>query len=65
MASRSSADQRERSVPFGKYWHSRPLSVFVGRALPGAVRVGEVDWDASGDRERGVLGEFFPAIPGQ
>jgi hypothetical protein len=31
MASRSSADHRERSVPLGKYWRSRPLVFsFVG-----------------------------------
>ncbi len=34
-------------------------------SLPGAVRVGEVDRDACGDRARGVLGEFLAAIPGQ
>ncbi len=51
MVSRSLVDQGERSVPFGKYWRSSPLLF----SLLGAVRVGEVDWEGCGDRERGVL----------
>src|SRR4051794_36667507 len=43
----------------------QPVGVLVRAALPGAVRVAEVDRHASLDPELGVLGHFRSLIPGQ
>ena len=40
-------------------------SVLVRAALPGAVRVSEVDGEADLDLQLNVLGELFAAVPRQ
>lgn len=59
-APRSSAVQRDRSVPLGKYLAQQPVGVLVRAALPRTVRVGEVDRHAGGDLEVGVRGQPLP-----
>ena len=49
----------------GEVLAQQAVGVLVGAALPWAVRVGEVDLNAGVDRQLGVLGEFFAAVPGQ
>jgi hypothetical protein len=43
----------------------QPVGVLACPALPGAVRVAEVDLDSGGDPQLGVLGQFLAAVPGQ
>src|SRR5215204_2210865 len=43
----------------------QPVGVLVRAALPGAVRIAEVDCHASLDPELGVLGHLRSLIPGQ
>jgi len=41
------------------------VAVFVGRALPWRVRLGEVDIDAAPLGQRGVTGHLAASVPGQ
>ena len=41
------------------------VGVFVGSALPRAVRIAEIDGDVGFHGEAPMIGEFLPAIPGQ
>src|SRR5689334_1418348 len=50
---------------FGEVVADQAVGVFVGAALPGRMGVGEVDRDAGGDGELGVVGHFFALVPGQ
>src|SRR4051794_38014424 len=43
----------------------QPVGVLVRAALPGAVRVAEVDLKTSLDPQAGVLAHLCPLIPGQ
>ncbi len=43
----------------------QPVRVFVPAALPGAMRITEVDFHIRGHREGLVLGHLQPAIPRQ
>ena len=43
----------------------QPVGVFVGAALPGAIRIGEEDLDGEPLGQRLVLGHRFPPIIGQ
>src|SRR5438477_10661464 len=54
-----------RSVPLGKYWRSRSVSVLVGAGLPGDVRIAEIDPHARIDLEARVLGHLSSLIPSQ
>ena len=54
-ASISSALQRDEVGALGEVLAQQPVGVLVRAALPGAVRVGEVDRDAGLDLELGVL----------
>src|SRR3954453_17635551 len=49
----------------GEVLPQKPVGVLVRPTLPGAVRVAEVDLQASVDPELGVLGHFRSLIPGQ
>src|SRR5438067_266339 len=49
----------------GEVLPQQPVGVLVGAALPGGVRVAEVDRAAGGDAEGGVRGEFLALVPGQ
>ncbi|MEU6323953.1 hypothetical protein [Streptomyces sp. NPDC047009] len=47
-------------------WQIAPDQItLAGPALPGAVRVGEVDLEPGVDAELGVLGQFRATVPGQ
>src|SRR5438105_15549730 len=50
---------------FGEVLAQQAVGVLVRPALPGAVRVGEVDRDAGLDPEHGVGGQFLSSVPGQ
>ena len=50
---------------FGEELADEAVEVLVGAALPGRVRVAEVDGDTGGDAERGVGGEFGALVPGE
>ena len=52
-------------MPLGKYWWSRAVGVLVGSALPGTLRVAEVDVEVGVCAELGVLGHFDSLVPGQ
>src|SRR3989304_9150609 len=49
----------------GKVLAEQSVGVLVGATLPWAVRVAEVDLDASVDPELSVLGHLRPLVPGQ
>src|SRR6266566_1964374 len=43
----------------------QPVGVFVGSALPRALRIAEIDGDVGFHGEALMIGEFFASIPGQ
>src|SRR5215469_4534465 len=49
----------------GQVLAEQAVDVFVATALPGGVRVGEVDGDAGGGGDALVLGGFLAAVPGE
>src|SRR5207302_6306304 len=49
----------------GKVLTQQAVGVLVGASLPGAVWVAEVDRQAGGYPELGVLGHFCSLVPGQ
>ena len=49
----------------GQVLAQEPVGVFVGAALPGAVRIAEVDFDIGRQGEASVVSKFFAAVPGQ
>src|SRR6185437_10528865 len=49
----------------GEVLAEQAVDVLVAAALPGGVRVGEVDADAGGLGDALVAGEFLAAVPGQ
>ena len=49
----------------GEVLSQQAVGVFVGAALPGALRIAEVDVDLGGDGEIFVTGELQSAIPCQ
>ena len=49
----------------GEILTQQTVGIFIRSALPGALRVTEVDLHIGGDCEALVIGHFFPAIPGQ
>lgn len=61
-ASRSSADKRDRSVPFGMYLVQQPVSVHIRGPLPRRGRVGEANLHVDLERELGMRGEFLAAV---
>jgi hypothetical protein len=71
MRARSSAECRQVGA-FGQVLAQQPVGrgtshthgVLVRSALPGAVRVTEVDRDAGGDGEVGVVGHFLAPVLG-
>ena len=63
MRARSAAEWTDRSVPLGRYWRSSPM-VFSFEPRCQGVRVAEVDRDAGGDGEVGVVGHLHALIPG-
>jgi hypothetical protein len=64
-AARSSGSWTLRSVPLGKYWRSRRLVFSVRAALPGAVRIAEIDLQTGVDPQLRVLCHFRTLVPGQ
>ena len=64
-AARSSAVCLLRSVPFGKYCLTQAVGVFVRAALPRALRVAEVDGQASVDAQPCVLSHLCSLVPCQ
>src|SRR5215207_3735151 len=56
------------SAEVGTFWEvlaQQPVGVLVGGALPGAVRIAEVDLHACVDPEPRMLGHFGALVPGQ
>src|SRR5205807_9138475 len=51
--------------PFGKVLAQQSVSVLVGAALPGAVRITEIDPHARIDLKARVLGHLSSLIPSQ
>jgi hypothetical protein len=64
-AARSPGRWRLRSMPLGKYRRSRPSVFLVRAALPGAMRVAEVDLDAGADAHLSVAGHLGTLVPCQ
>ena len=64
MRARSSAECAEEVGAFGQVLAQQAVGVLVGAALPGGMGVAEVDRDAGGDGEVGVVGHFLALIPG-
>ena len=64
-AAMSSALCMLRSVPFWKILAQRSVGVLVGAALPWAVRIAEIDLDASVDLQACVLSHLSSLIPSQ
>src|ERR671938_525398 len=59
------ADGGEVGAAFREVLAEQAVGVFVAAALPGAVRVAEVDRAAGGQAELGVAGHFAALVPGQ
>ena len=64
-AARSSGVWRAEVGALGEVLAQQAVGVLVGAALPGAVRVGEVDGEAGVDAQLGVLGHLGALVPGQ
>ena len=62
---RSSALCRERSVPLGMYWRSRPLMFSFDPRCQGLRGSQEVGLDAGVDAELGVAAHLSSLIPGE
>ena len=56
---------REKLVPLGKYWRTKPLVFFVAAALPGTARVAEVDLHVGSDRKALVGMHLLALVPRQ
>ena len=56
--------QQEQAPALGEVLADQSVGVLVGGSLPGAVGVGEVDRDAGGGGEAGVLGHLAALVPG-
>ena len=61
IASSSSCEKPLKSLPLGRYCRSRPLVFSLMPALPGTVRIGEVDFHPGGFGQP-VMRCHFPAL---
>ena len=65
LASRALLNRCRTRTRLGQVVADQAVGVLVGAALPGGVRVGEVDRDAAGQDEGGVVCHLGAAVPGQ
>ena len=49
----------------GEVLSQQPVGIFIGAALPGALRITEVDFHIGVHREALVFGHLVPPVPGQ
>ena len=65
IASSSACENTDRSVPKGQVLAQQAVGVLVGAALPGGMRVGEVDTQACERGQLAMAGHLLALVVGQ